>query len=134
MREKDGDVMAGRVGRPPKVKVKDLINDVDDYIAHSDPPIVAEYAHLHGITRSYLYQLAAAEEKKGNNGLSNAIKKISEAKEIRLEQGGLTGEYKPNMAIFSLKQLGWRDEVTEQDDKEALEQLDRVLSEIGGVV
>ncbi|MBQ3691696.1 MAG: hypothetical protein II931_00010 [Clostridia bacterium] len=121
-------------GRPPKVKVKDLINGVDEYIENANPPIVAEYAHLHGITRSYLYQLADREEKKGNNGLSNAIKKISEAKEIRLEQGGLSGEYKPNMAIFSLKQLGWRDEPAEADDKEAFEHLDRVLEEIGGVV
>lgn len=96
-------------GRPPKVKVKDIIADVDAYLAAADPPIVAEFAHRHNITREYLYQLAEKENEKGRPQLSYAIKRISEAKEIALEKGGLCGDYQANMAIFSLKQLGWRD-------------------------
>ena len=92
-----------------KVKAKDLVNDVDKYIESADPPIIAEFAHKHGITREYLYQLAKIEKDKGKPELSYALKKLSEAKEIKLEKKGLSGEYAPNVAIFSLKQLGWSD-------------------------
>lgn len=97
------------MGRPRKVNVKDLLADLDDYIATADPPIVAEYAHLHGITRQRLYQLANEEKDKGRPALFDAIKKLSEAKEIALERGGLSEHFHPSVAIFSLKQLGWRD-------------------------
>ena len=113
-----------RTGRPPKVNIKDLINDADKYIEEADPPILAEYAHLHGITRCYLYQLA-----EGNKELSNAIKKISEAKEVKLEKNALNGKYQPTMAIFSLKQLGWKDS-NEVVDTKAIEKLDEVLKEV----
>lgn len=96
-------------GRPPKVKAKDILSDVDAYLASADPPIVAEFAHRHNITRQYLYELADKESEKGHHQLSDAIKRISEAKEIALERGGLCGDYQANMAIFSLKQLGWKD-------------------------
>lgn len=116
--------MAKKRGRPPKVQIEDLINDADAYIESANPPILAEYAHLHGITRCYLYQLA--EE---NKELSNTIKKISEAKEVKLEKNALNGIYQPTMAIFSLKQLGWRDS-TEIVDTKAIEKLDEVLKEV----
>ena len=101
-----------------KVRAKDLVNDADAYIENADPPILAEYAHIHGITRQYLYQLADIEKKKGHPELSDTLKKISEAKEIKLEKKGLSGEYAPNVAIFSLKQLGWSDkqEITAKSD------------------
>lgn len=105
-------------GRPPKVKVKDLIADVEPYIAVADPPILAEFAHLHGITRQYLYELAEKEKKTGKRNLSDAIKKISEAKEIKLEQKALSGDYNSTMAVFSLKQLGWRDKPPEASKEE----------------
>ena len=115
--------MAGR-GRPPKVNIDDLINDVDAYIKKAEPPIVAEYAHLHGITRQRLYQLA--EEHKE---LFDTIKRISEAKEIKLEKNALNGKYQHTMAIFSLKQLGWRD-VQDVIDEKALQKLDDILGEL----
>lgn len=112
-----------KMGRPPKVNIEDLINDVDEYLKHANPPIVAKYAHMHGITRQYLYELA-----KGNEDLSDTIKRISEAKEAMLEEKALTGKYNASMAIFSLKQLGWKDkqeEKSEDDDlvKKFLEEL-----------
>ena len=100
-----------RTGRPPKVNIEDLINDVDDYLKHANPPIVAKYAHQHGITRQYLYELAKKDE-----DLSDAIKRISEAKEAMLEEKALKGQYNASMAIFSLKQLGWRDKQEEKND------------------
>lgn len=96
----------GAGGRPPKVNIQELIDGVDAYIKKANPPIVAEYAHKNGITRQRLYQLANEHEE-----IFDAIKKISESKEIMLEKKGLTGRYSTSMAIFSLKQLGWRDKI-----------------------
>ena len=97
------------IGRPPKVNIEDLLNDVDTYISEANPPIVAEFAHNHNITRQYLYELADRHKANGDRRLSDAIKAIAEAKEIKLEKGALVGEYNSPMAIFSLKQLGWSD-------------------------
>lgn len=115
--------MANR-GRPPKVNIDDLINNADSYIEEADPPILAEYAHIHGITRQYLYELASKHEE-----LSDTIKKISEAKEVKLERKALQGDYAPSMAIFSLKQLGWRDTHDVVDEK-AIQKLDSILGEL----
>jgi hypothetical protein len=104
----------GRIGRPPKVDIEKLIDGVDEYIANADPPIVAEYAHKNNITRQYLYELAGKCQANGDNRLTDAIKAISEAKEVMLEKKGLNGEYTGNMAIFSLKQLGWSDKVEQK--------------------
>ena len=112
------------MGRPCKVKIEDLINDADEYIATADPPIVAEYAHLHGITRQYLYELAGKDK-----NLSDTIKKISESKEVVLEKKGLSGEYTASVAIFSLKQLGWKDSNDTVDDT-AIKKLDSILGEL----
>ena len=118
-----GDYMA-RTGRPPKVKIEDLINDVDDYIKDADPPIVAEFAHLHGITRQHLYLLA-----ENSKELHDSIKKIVEAKEVMLEKKGLEGKYTASMAIFSLKQLGWKD-TNDVVNTKALDKLDSILKEV----
>lgn len=96
-------------GRPVTTDIEALIADVDEYIEQANPPIVAEYAHIHGITRQYLYFLANKKAAEGDERLYDAIKKLSEAKEVKLEKCALIGKYAPNMAIFSLKQLGWSD-------------------------
>lgn len=116
------------MARPRKLDYQKLIDDADDYIASAEPPILAEYAHLHGITRCYLYQLAEAEKNAGRPELSNTIKKISEAKEVKLERNGLNGTYNSTMSVFSLKQLGWKDHV-EYVDTNALDKLDQILKE-----
>lgn len=96
-------------GRPSKVNIDVLIADIDSYIERADPPIIAEFAHIHGITRQRLYQLADEKKAIGDMRLFDGIKKLSEAKEIKLEKNGLSGDYAANVAIFSLKQLGWSD-------------------------
>lgn len=116
------------MARPRKLDYQKLIDDADAYIASADPPILAEYAHLHGITRCYLYQLAESEKNAGRPELSNTIKKISEAKEFVLEKNALNGKYNSTMAVFSLKQLGWRDRM-EYTDTSALDKLDQILEE-----
>lgn len=120
-------------GRPPKVKINDILAAVDPYLEDADPPIVAEFAHQQGITRQYLYELAATAKKRGDARLSDAIKKLSEAKEIKLERGGLSGRYSPSVAIFSLKQLGWSDKGPAEaaaEDERADDPLSAALREI----
>ena len=108
----------------PRVTKEQIIDGVDKYLKTANPPIIAEYAHSLGITRQRLYQIADKDE-----AILDAIKRIVEAKEVMLEKKGLTGEYSATMAIFSLKQLGWRDRV-EEEDREALDKLDGILAKV----
>jgi len=117
-------------GRPPKVKINDIIAAVGPYLEDADPPIVAEFAHQQGITRQYLYELAATAKKRGDARLSDAIKMLSEAKEIKLERGGLSGRYSPSVAIFSLKQLGWSDKGPADDAAEVEREVDPLTAAI----
>lgn len=70
------------------------------YIEITAIPIVAEFAYTRGISRDQLY---AMEE------LADAVKACTTKKEFVLEQSALNGNVNVTMAIFSLKQLGWKD-------------------------
>ena len=63
-------------------------------------PIIAEFAYMNEIDRNYLYDNAI---------FSTLLKRCIAKKEANLEKGALTGKLNPSMAIFSLKQLGWKD-------------------------
>ena len=97
-----------------KVTVEELLDDVDGYLLTADPPIVKEFALLHGISRQRLYQIADECAAKGDYRLKEEMQRMIDAKEVMLEKKGLTGEYASTMAIFSLKQLGWSDKVEQK--------------------
>jgi len=92
-----------KVGRKVKY-TKDYLNEINEklnkYIDEEDIPILAEFAYLNNIPRQKLYEFKE---------LNDAIKKAITKKEANLEKGGLTGSINITMAIFSLKQLGWKD-------------------------
>jgi len=93
--------MAKEVGRPIVHDRQKLLEAIEKYIDETPIPIVSEFAYLNGLNRTSVYEI---EE------LSDAIKKLVSKKEVALERLGLSGA--PNvspMAIFSLKQLGWKD-------------------------
>jgi len=98
------------MARPIKVSDKTLIEGVDhylDYCAENDLlPIVIDFANYMGLSSNRLYERA-----KENPKLSTSIKRITDKKQVELERGGLIGKYSASMAIFSLKQLGWKDKV-----------------------
>ncbi len=75
-----------------------------DYTDQTELPILAEFSSIVGVEGSYLRELA-----KSHPPLQRALELCKAKKEARLEQGGLLGVYTPAVAIFSLKQLGWRD-------------------------
>ena len=92
-----------KVGRPPKVKEVDmpeLVEKFRTYIEETDIPIIAEFAYMNGFGKQYFHE---------RQEFSNLIKVAIAKKESALERGTLTGTLNPAMAVFSLKQLGWRD-------------------------
>ena len=77
-----------------------LFKKFEKYINDTTIPIIAEFAYMNDIERQYLYD---------NKMFSTLLKKCRAKKEANLEKGALTGKLNPSMAIFSLKQLGWKD-------------------------
>lgn len=100
------------MGRPKKYTdeiIEQIRLAMEVYIQSVDIPIVAEFAYQNHIPRFKLYEFAENSEE-----FQYTIKGLIDKKEAQLERLALTKEINPTMAIFSLKQLGWRD-VTETE-------------------
>ena len=92
------------MGRPKKYtkkRIKEIGRLLEDYRIQTEIPIIAEFAYLNNIPRQTLYTFG--EE------FSDTIKRCIDKKEAQLERLALSGDIKTTMAIFSLKQLGWKD-------------------------
>lgn len=87
-------------GRPREHDRAALLAAFELYIAQTTIPIVAEFAVSQGLHRQQLYEI---------DELSDAIKLCVSKKEVALEKGALSGDLNCTMAIFSLKQIGWKD-------------------------
>ena len=95
--------MAHAGGRPPKFSRKqlhELGENFKAYIEAEKIPIVAEFAARNGLSKQFLYE---------QSEFFDLIKLCTTKKEAALESGALKGYLNSTMAIFSLKQLGWRD-------------------------
>lgn len=90
------------MARPRTWDRAELLEALITYTENTEIPILAEFAHNHGITRAWLYEMTE---------LQDAIKRCVEKKEFALEAKALRGEINCSMAIFSLKQLGWTDKI-----------------------
>jgi hypothetical protein len=99
------------MARPREWDRAELREQLVQYVEETDIPIVADFAHKSGVLRQYLYDLPE---------LADALKRCVEKKESALELLALSGKVNCSMAIFSLKQLGWKDthEQTHVGDKE----------------
>jgi N-glycosylase/DNA lyase len=111
-----------------KAKNEDILRKLDKYINETDIPILAEFCYLNNIRRQFLYE---------NKLMSDSIKKLIEKKESQLERKALNKEIEKTMAIFSLKQLGWRD-IQEMNvgfnPKEIAEEFGKMVSSSGAGV
>jgi hypothetical protein len=87
-------------GRPQEHDREELLRKLLAYIAETEIPIVAEFAAQSGLYRQQLYDMPE---------LSDALKSCISKKEGALERQALAGKVNCTMAIFSLKQLGWKD-------------------------
>ena len=89
--------MAAKLGHG---KINELNKLLIEYIENTDIPIVAEFAYKNNIRRQLLYE---------NEILSDTTKRLINKKEAQLERQALGNTINTTFAIFSLKQLGWRD-------------------------
>lgn len=92
-------------------------------------PIMKECCLKNGWSYDYIYELS-----RDNPELREAVKELTGWKEVVLEQGMLYGTIKPGAAIFSLKQLGWKDnqsiEVCQADSNVDDDELTKSLEEL----
>ena len=121
-----------KVGRPPKLQehdLQELVQKFEKYIDETAIPIIAEFAYMNNVERTYLYERPE---------FMTLLKKCIAKKEAQLEIGSLRGTLNSTQAIFSLKQLGWRDkqelaidpikvESTSTLTDEQLEQMEAIL-------
>ena len=90
----------GSGGRKRKYDRVVLAKELEHYIESTEIPIFKEFCVRQKASRSTLYEM---EE------LKPLISMCTEKKEAALERLSLEGKVNVTQAIFSLKQLGWRD-------------------------
>lgn len=91
-------------GRPVKYNADKMTKILKEYTTNTEIPILKEACYQNGWNDRYIYELAAKSE-----SLSEAINSLLMKKESQLERLGLQGKIDRGVAIFSLKQLGWKD-------------------------
>lgn len=95
----------GRITKP-KYEIDYMLDKIYEYTETTELPILKEVCYLNNWNYDYVKQMEARDE-----NLSHSIKRLLNKKEVELEKGGLCGKYNKTMAVFSLKQLGWRDSI-----------------------
>ena len=94
------------MARPKTGKYDNLVQDIIDYTEQTEYPILKELCYLKHYNYDYVMQL-----QRDNEELSQSIKELLYKKESYLEREGIKGNLAQTMAVFTLKQLGWRDNI-----------------------
>ena len=94
------------MARPKTGKYDNLRQDIIDYTEQTEYPILKELCYLKHYNYDYVMQL-----QRDNEELSQSIKELLYKKESYLEREGIKGNLAKTMAVFTLKQLGWRDNI-----------------------
>lgn len=92
--------MKGSGGRKRKYDRVVLAKELEHYIESTEIPIFKEFCVSQKAPHSSLYEM---------DELKPLISMCTEKKEAALERLSLEGKVNVTQAIFSLKQLGWRD-------------------------
>lgn len=106
-------------------KLKETVKLLNAYIDTATIPIISEFAYINKIRRQSLYENA-----KKYKPLDDALDFLRLKKESQLEKGALSGDLNSTMAIFSLKQLGWRDKPIEEEDNSGFEAFKELLTTV----
>lgn len=100
-----------------KYDVDEICRALDSYTAQcvkqKEVPILKEVFVKKGWDYMYVTQILNGkllEQKPSDDRLDRSIKNLINAKEYMLERLGLKGKINSTLAVFSLKQLGWRDQ------------------------
>jgi hypothetical protein len=88
------------MARPREYDREAIAIAFESYVAETEIPIIAEFAARLGLSKQFMFD---CEE------FSGLIKACTTKKEAALERQALGGKVNCTMAIFSLKQLGWKD-------------------------
>lgn len=103
-----------------KYKIKEMVQKINNYtdnIKLPDIPILKEICVENDWNYDYIMKL-----QRDNEELRQSIKRLLMKKEVLLEKGMTGGQLVASASIFSLKQLGWRDEakieILEQETEE----------------
>ena len=81
-------------------RLAEINKAIEEYTEKTAIPILAEFSYNYGVLRQELYK---------HPELSDAIKNLMAKKEFQLEKMAMTNKVNSTFAIFSLKQMGWRD-------------------------
>ena len=98
-----------------KYDVDEICRELDSYraqcVKQKEVPILKEVFVKKGWDYTYVTQVLNGRllEQKDDR-LDISIKNLVNAKEYMLERLGLKGKINSTLAVFSLKQLGWRDQ------------------------
>lgn len=109
------------MARPQSAKYdKDfMLSTIEEYTNNTDIPILKEVCYLNYWNSDYVLELRRNDEE-----LSRAIKRLLDKKESQLERKGLNKEIDRTVAIFSLKQLGWKDKQEISFGEEQADEID----------
>ena len=114
-----------------KYNIKHMCLKIDEYIKKNkiNVPILKECCLDNDWNYDYVMEL-----QRGNPLLSQSTRKLLNQKEVNLEKFALTGKVDKTMAIFSLKQMGWKDKQDSDSNEETLKKLAELLGNIKGVI
>ena len=90
--------------------IKKVREDMLEYIEAHDIPVISQFAWKYGYPRAKLYI---------EDGVADLVEYMQAKKESALEILALYGDVNHTMAIFSLKQMGWKDR-HETDNKHSV--------------
>ena len=94
------------MARPKSNKYDNLKSDIIEYTNTAEYPILKELCYQKHYNYDYVMQLQRNDEE-----LAQSIKELLYKKESYLEREGIKGNIAQTMAVFTLKQLGWRDNI-----------------------
>ena len=112
------------MARPSTGKYDNLVKDIKEYTKNTDYPILKELCYK----KHYNYDVIMAKQR-DDEELCQSIKELLYKKEAYLEYNGVHGKLSNTMAVFTLKQLGWRD-LVEINNRTEISKLDELLKEI----
>lgn len=101
---------AGRPIEYTDERIKEISVKMDEYTDDSDIPILSEFSYINKIRYATLYE---------HEGLAESRERLFRKKEAQLERLALFNVANATMAIFSLKQLGWKDRHDEKETEAA---------------
>ena len=113
-------------GRPFTIDKDELKKKAYEYLDSDGYKTIADFCRKNRIGRTWFFENCEKDEE-----LANLREQIKLAREVHLENGGLSGDLNASMAKFALSQLGWTEKqevkqtnrnftVSEEDSKDLL--------------